>query len=377
MKYVELRYQDPRTKTYLGSPSLVILPDGALLASHDYFNGIKNHNGESCLTSIYRSEDSGKTWKQITHIIGAFWMTMFTVGNSVYGIANTQEYGDVVIRRSDDGGFTWTTPEDENNGVLLRSGPKRVTPNYQITPGTTIIDNRIYLPLDDLQTYPGGPGWGPQFFHTCVLSAPVDADLLNPANWTLSNKVAFDGTKYNDPEFADAQSGWLEGNIVKAPDGTLANIIRMHLNTRDKAGYLTLSKDGTKLDFDYENGIIDFQSARSKFKIAQDPVSGLYITFCNKVVGDYKTIRNYLVMAASRDLRHWQHLTDVMKDDSHSDPEESKLKTGFQYVDWKFDGDDIIYLVRVSYDGANNYHDSNRIWFCRMENYAQYMKGML
>jgi hypothetical protein len=66
-----------------------------------------------------------------------------------------------------------------------------------------------------------------------------------------------------------------------------------------------------------------------------------------------------------------------MKDDSHSDPEESKLKTGFQYVDWKFDGDDIIYLVRVSYDGANNYHDSNRIWFCRMENYAQYMKGML
>ena len=158
MKYVELRYQDPRTKTYLGSPSLVILPDGALLASHDYFNGIKNHNGESCLTSIYRSEDGGQTWQQITHIIGAFWMTMFTIGNSVYGIANSQEYGDVVIRRSDDGGFTWTTPEDENNGVLLRSGPKRVTPNYQITPGTTIIDNRIYLPLDDLQTYPGG-GW--------------------------------------------------------------------------------------------------------------------------------------------------------------------------------------------------------------------------
>ena len=303
-------------------------------------------------------------------------MTIFNIGDTIYGIACRQEYGDVVIRRSDDGGYTWTTPEDENTGLLLKCGPKKENPNYQVTPGTTIINGRVYLPLDDLRTYPGGPGWGAHMFHTCVLSAPIDADLLKSSSWTLSSKVAFDGKKYKDPAIADENSGWLEGNIVQAPDGSLANITRLQINQLNKVSYLTLSEDGKELKFDYDTGIVDFPGGRSKFKIAKDPVSGLYLTFCNKIVGNYETIRNYLILAVSKDLRHWEHVADVMKDDSTDDPEESKLKTGFQYVDWKFDGDDIVYLVRVSYKGANNYHDSNRIWFCRMKNYAQYLKGM-
>ena len=37
MQFTELRYQDPATKTYLGSPSIVRLANGDLLATHDYF----------------------------------------------------------------------------------------------------------------------------------------------------------------------------------------------------------------------------------------------------------------------------------------------------------------------------------------------------
>jgi hypothetical protein len=33
----ELRVQDPATKTYLGSPSIVRLPNGDLVGTHDYF----------------------------------------------------------------------------------------------------------------------------------------------------------------------------------------------------------------------------------------------------------------------------------------------------------------------------------------------------
>ena len=43
--------------------------------------------------------------------------------------------------------------------------------------------------------------------------------------------------------------------------------------------------------------------------------------------------------------------------------------TGFQYVDWQFDGDDIIYLVRTAYRGAIRYHDSNRIIFRKLPNF--------
>ena len=52
-----------------------------------------------------------------------------------------------------------------------------------------------------------------------------------------------------------------------------------------------------------------------------------------------------------------------MRDDSGLPPEASILLTGFQYIDWQFDGDDIIYMVRTGYRGAHNFHDSNRMIF--------------
>ncbi len=56
MQLTELRRQDPATLTYLGSPSLVRLPDGTLLATHDYFGPgcPRNHENEAHLTSVYR-----------------------------------------------------------------------------------------------------------------------------------------------------------------------------------------------------------------------------------------------------------------------------------------------------------------------------------
>ena len=59
MHFSQVKYQPERSKAYIGSPSLVRLPDGALLASHDYFGQLRTLEGENGLTSIYRSEDNG------------------------------------------------------------------------------------------------------------------------------------------------------------------------------------------------------------------------------------------------------------------------------------------------------------------------------
>ncbi len=44
---------------------------------------------------------------------------------------------------------------------------------------------------------------------------------------------------------------------------------------------------------------------------------------------------------------------------------------GFQYADWLFDGDDLVFLSRTAYDdertGANNFHNSNYLTFHRIE----------
>ena len=55
MRYTEVKYQPEQSKTFLGSPSLVRLPDGALLATHDYFGPgcPRTHEAEEGLTSVY------------------------------------------------------------------------------------------------------------------------------------------------------------------------------------------------------------------------------------------------------------------------------------------------------------------------------------
>ena len=81
MNYTEVKYMPERSRVYVGSPALVRMPDGTIVACHDYFyDEPAGHQGElPRLTSVYRSEDDGRTWQNVTQIIGAFWSTQLTV----------------------------------------------------------------------------------------------------------------------------------------------------------------------------------------------------------------------------------------------------------------------------------------------------------
>ena len=355
MKFTEVKYQPERSKSYIGSPSLVRLPDGALLASHDYFGQLYTREGENGLTSIYRSEDNGQTWLNITHIINAYWGTMVSLPDAVYHIGVTRDYGDMVVRRSTDGGFTWSIPVDEKSGVVLRGTPVCEPHHYRIeTSGTELVHNgRIYKAYDFHPIIPGEPEWCAAKFETGIMSADISTDLLDASNWTLSNRVRFDAALYGNPDIAQPANGWLEGSPVPAPDGTIRDVIRMHLNKPNKAGMLTLSDDGRELSFDYKDGIIDFVGDKD----------------CNDL-----SIRNILSLSVSHDLRHWRRVKDVLTDDTGMETEYSKMLTGFQYCAWHFDGDDdIILLSRSAYRGAHTFHDANRLTFHRFENWRNWL----
>lgn len=62
-----------------------------------------------------------------------------------------------------------------------------------------------------------------------------------------------------------------------------------------------------------------------------------------------------------------------MHDDSGVTAEDSAQLIGFQYVDWQFDGKDIIYLIRTAYRGAIRYQDSNRIIYRVLRNYVEFI----
>ncbi len=373
MHFCELKFQDPVTRTYIGSPSIVRLPDGALIATHDYFGpGCPlNHEGEEHLVSVYRSLDDGATWTNLTHISGAFWSNLFVHDGALYLLGASQQYGSIVLRRSVDGGATWTHPADEHSGLLFRGGAFREPPNYHTAPMPVLrAHGRLYRAFEDCD-----PCVWPSGFRALVISAEEGADLLQASSWRQSNKLVFDPAWLPAEWGALTRPGWLEGNMVEAPDGALYDVLRFNSAPLvDKAALVRVSPDGTTVSFDPASGFVSLPGGMTKFGIRRDADTGWYLTLSNhNTAPDCPTQRNVLGLHASRDLREWVLVRELLRDDLPLSREDSLRLTGFQYVDWQLDGDDLIYLVRTAYDGAHNYHDANRLTFHRLEGF----RGML
>ena len=92
MQLNQIKYQAPSTQTYLGSPSIIRLDNGDLLATHDHFGPgcPKNHESEEHLSSVYVSADDGQAWDNLTHISGAYWSTLFKHRDSIYLLGVSQ-----------------------------------------------------------------------------------------------------------------------------------------------------------------------------------------------------------------------------------------------------------------------------------------------
>jgi hypothetical protein len=260
----------------------------------------------------------------------------------------------------------------------MRGTPPGMPPQFRIeTSGTELVhDGRIFRCFDKHIIEPGGPVWRADMFATGVMSADINSDLLDAANWTISNLLRFDYSKCHDQNLAGFGNGWLEGTLVPAPDGTLRELIRMHLKKPNKAGMLALSQDGRELSFDYRDGIIDFVGGDSRFIVRRDSKTGLYVTFSNAIKMEDNvpvTNRNCLSLSVSEDLRHWRLVRDVLVEDTGLTPTFSRQLTGFQYAAWHFDGDDIILLSRTAYRGANTFHNANRLTFHRFEQWRNWL----
>ena len=78
-----------------------------------------------------------------------------------------------------------------------------------------------------------------------MLSVPLEANLLERDNWTLSNTLA-GNLQWLDGTFG----GWLEGNAVVTPDGEIVNILRIACPDGGKAAIVRVSQDGKTVRFD-------------------------------------------------------------------------------------------------------------------------------
>ena len=332
-------------KVYIGSPSIAKLDNGDYVVSHDFFGpGTDNDK-----TAVFGSKNRGKSWRKLTNIDGQWWSTLFVHRDRLYIMGVSKQYGDAVIRRSKDGGETWTTPDSAESGLLLDDG------DYHCAPVPVVIHKgRIWRAMEDGR---GPGGWG-SHFRSFVMSAPVDADLLDASNWVCTNRIEF------DPDWFEARNpGWLEGNVVVTPDGELVNILRFNDDRGDRAAIINIGDDGKTASFDPDTGFIDFPGGKAKFTIRYDPASGRYWSLVNKQTNP-KAYRNILALTSSDDLRAWRVESIILE---HPD---SKYHA-FQYVDWLFEGDDIIAVSRTAWDGAHRAHDANYMTFHRIESFRE------
>ncbi len=344
---------------YIGSPSLAVLPNGDYVASHDEF-GLKSAEHTRAISHVYRSGDRGQSWRRTATIDGAFWSTLFTHRDSLYLIGTDKHHGNAVIRRSEDGGETWTQPQDRRSGLLRDDG------QYHCAPVPVLhFGGRLWRGMERRDP---PVGWGVNY-RAGMLSVPAEADLLDANQWTFATFLP-SNTNWNQGDFG----AWLEGNAVVTRDGALANVLRVQTRSPDeKAAIVAVAGDGSALWFDPATGFIPFPGGAKKFTIRWDDKASLYWALATVIPESYRrpgpgAIRNTLALTASTDLRTWTVRCILLH---HPDT----ARHGFQYPDWLFDGDDLIALVRTAHDdgvgGAHNAHDANFLTFHRIANFRR------
>jgi len=336
---VVIDHEPASTRRYIGSPSVIILRDGSYVASHDFF-GPASNQGVSAITRIFRSEDRGKSWQRTAELTDQFWSNLFVHRGSLYLMGTTCEYGKIVIRRSPDGGRTWSPPSYVTQD-----------PHYHTAPVPVVVyKGRIWRAFE---YHPPGP-WG--FFAALAISAPDKADLLDAKSWTLTPRLSF-------PAGAPQGKHWLEGNVVLDPHGNLLDILRV--DNVEMAALTRIQPDGLQFV-----QMVDFPGGAKKFTIRYDRKSKLYWALSNPAPGaaNPASIRNTLALVASPDLLHWEVRRTIL---THPD----SLRHAFQYADWQFDGNDIVVASRTAFDddegGAPRGHDANFLTFHRIERFRQ------
>jgi len=309
---------------YLGSPSLLRLPGGTLLASMDYFH---REGGQNC-TQLFRSQDDGASWNWLTDLYPCFWGKLFLHRDALYMLAVSAEYGDLLVGRSGDGGRSWGTP-----AVIARGGAVRTGPGFHRAPTCPALHGgRLWFSAEF-------GAWQRGYHASLTLSINEDSDLLEPVNWTLSPPVRIGVNAAGDHI--------IEGNLVTAQDGGLVNILR---HGRNKAVILRVDSENPAAPQRFEK-VLDFPLGDVKFELL--PCGGGYIA-----AGNPAPARNILAVYSSADLLRWEHVTDIVNC-ADRDPG----RVGFQYPSCLLEGGRLLALSRSAWNGAASHHDSNMMTF--------------
>lgn len=347
----------------VANPSIIRLPNGELLVACS--GTLRNTNGKGAWVNFYASADNGATWSVRNHgKIEMSYESTFLHNGVLYIMGASKPAGNVVIHASYDNGYTWTNAVDANSGLLLEGA-------FHSAPVPVAIWNgRIWRAMETNET-------NKKVF---VMSAPVDANLLAASSWTMSNMLVYDKNWLVDGKSLKG-SQMIEGNVVVTPDNRLVDILRVDEERYGRTIAMVDVVSSKKVTFDPTTGFHTLPGGGKKFTIRYDEQTQKYWTITNpvdqkdygkKFEGRYESgikcgnIRNHMVLYSSRNLKEWTEEREILASD---DP----FFHGFQYVDWIFDGEDLLAVIRLAAPEERGLptrqHDANMLSFIRVENF--------
>ncbi|MBQ7839587.1 MAG: fibronectin type III domain-containing protein [Lachnospiraceae bacterium] len=362
-----INYLHPKDNRYafsgktLGSPSMVRLPSGALIAGMDVFAGGAPQN----LSMLFRSEDDGATWTYLCELYPLFWGNLFVHNGRLYVMGCSTEYGDLVIGASDDEGYTWTVP------TRIFYGSSTVGAGWQqATMPVLRHGGRLWFAVEYAGHGAGVEHAGNGMLSgACVVSVPQDADLLDPASWSATLPVGVNHAWPGAP--AGEIRSIAEGSLIVDRSGEIHCILRLNMSGHDPrdsyAVVLRVDEKNPEAPMTFVRYISMPSGFNSKTHILYDAQTDLYLAIGNICTDPAPMFqRKVLSLMVSKDAQHWRvaaNLLDYSKENS--------ADVGFQYPSWFIDGDDILMQVRTAINGSRNFHDANYSTFHRIEHYKE------
>jgi hypothetical protein len=335
-----------RRAVYTASPSIAVLAPEDYVITDNLF-GPGSGADRSGTTRVFRSRDGGLSWRELAPLRDMKRGSLFVNGGALYLFGYRAAPGDLLIRRSRDGGETWSEPRDETDGVLRR-GEFGGTPNRPV-----IHEGRIWIAVSGRR----------------VMSAPVDSDLLRADSWTLSDRADTSRGPFGKKAVIT------EGQVVASPETGV--VVMPKIQGEPSSVLLRVGKHAGRLRDPDPGDWVAFPGGEKKFAVGFDPVTGSFFALSNPVLPAYEDsgwppemIRNAAALLISRDLREWRVAT-VFLESPNVDHE------AFQYLAYDIDGADLVIAARTAFEIGDGKpprgHDSNLTTFHRIEDFRRFL----
>jgi hypothetical protein len=386
---------------FIGSPSLLQLPataagsssngsnggGGRWLASHDRFASEKV--GTAYILGSAGSHPTG--WAPLAKISPMYWAQLFLHRGDVYIIGTSGDLsssGDIVISRchAPCNGTAWS------KSAVLFKGSLGVRFHGAPTPVVPSPDGRSLYRAFDVHA-----SAAQDLLITMLTATTSCADLTLASCWRRSpgldsnstGLVTTPGRQWEEPGVAiDSRTGdvsvLVRLDTLGSAHCSLSSPVAT-LECANRAALLSFNSRANVLQF---KKMISFPSGCNKFAVRQDPSDQFFYTLSNPVsaihsagdkgyAGDCGQRNNLVLARASASLDDWRTCAVVAWDDlPNMTVSESIAHTGLQYVDFRFDEDDIVGAVRAGYNGSVSFHNANRLLAIRVQKHRALCAGV-